>query len=176
MHPTRTIALALVSGALAACATTGSTSASRIEVPAALKTADNERFAFALGATGVQIYECRVQDGKAAWAFVAPEADLLEGGKKAGIHYAGPTWEVGASKIVGTVKSRADAPRGAADIPWLLLATKSTGGPGRLAEVTSIQRVKTVGGVAPASGCNDAAAGKRERVPYTADYYFFVGG
>ena len=40
-----------------------------------------------------------------------------------------------------------------------------------LGEVSSIQRVNTRGGSAPASTC--ASAGKVLRVPYTADYRFF---
>jgi hypothetical protein len=38
--------------------------------------------------------------------------------------------------------------------------------------VTSIQRVATQGGVAPAGDC--AQAGAKARVPYSADYYFFT--
>jgi hypothetical protein len=38
--------------------------------------------------------------------------------------------------------------------------------------VTSIQRVATVGGVAPAGGC--AQPGAQIRAPYTAEYYFFT--
>ncbi|TMH88343.1 MAG: DUF3455 domain-containing protein, partial [Betaproteobacteria bacterium] len=76
-------------------------------------------------AKGVQIYECRArkdQVGGYEWAFVAPEADLFDaGGNRIGRHHAGPHWEsTDGSKVLGTVKERADAP--AADtIPWLLL-------------------------------------------------------
>jgi hypothetical protein len=46
---------------------------------------------------------------------------------------------------------------------------------GVLAPVTSIQRIDTVGGVAPATGCIAAAdVGKQARVPYTASYVYFV--
>jgi hypothetical protein len=74
---------------------------------------------------------------------------------------------------VGTVKERADAPVGDA-IPWLLLAARSVGPEGAFSRVTSIQRVNTVGGVAPATGCSQAAAGTPARINYTADYYFFT--
>jgi hypothetical protein len=74
------------------------------------------------------------------------------------------------------VKARADAPQAGA-IPWLLLTTTSQGGAGVLAAVTSIQRVQTVGGTAPASGCAAPAdLGKEARVPYTAQYLYFVRG
>jgi hypothetical protein len=136
--------------------------------PDNLKPGANESLALIVPAKGVQIYECR--EGK--WAFVAPEAELFDrAGKRIGSHYAGPHWEsADGSKIVGAVKQRADAPD-AANIPWLLLGTKSVGSEGAFSKVTSIQRVATVGGIAPAAGCNEAGA--RARVPYTADYYLF---
>lgn len=146
---------------------------SLVEVPPALKPV-NEKFAFALSAKGVQIYDCRAAaDGKIGWTFVAPEAELFElNGAKAGKHYGGPTWEGNdGSKTVGSVKQRADGAT-ANDIPWLLLNAKATGA-GRMASVTSIQRVRTVGGVAPASGCSSATLGALVRVPYTADYYYY---
>ena len=71
------------------------------------------------------------------------------------------------------MKERSDAP--AADaIPWLLLSAKSVGPQGSFSKVTSIQRVNTVGGVAPKTGCSQATVGAPARVAYTADYYFFV--
>ena len=41
--------------------------------------------------------------------------------------------------------------------------------------MSSIQRINTVGGVAPAQGCAGAAdVGQQARVPYTADYVYFA--
>jgi hypothetical protein len=136
-------------------------------VPASLDPQGGERLALVVPAKGVQIYECRNQ----AWAFVAPEADLFDAaGKKIGHHYGGPHWEAAdGSKVVGAVKARADAPAGA--IPWLLLGTKSVGPEGAFSRVSSIQRVATAGGVAPAGSC---VSGEKARVAYTADYYFFT--
>jgi hypothetical protein len=106
---------------------------------------------------------------------VAPEADLFDArGHRTGRHYAGPHWEsTDGSKILGTVKERADAPVADA-IPWLLLAAKSVGPEGSFSKITSIQRVNTVGGVAPRAGCSQATAGAPARINYTADYYFFT--
>jgi len=151
---------------------------STVNVPDKLKPGANESLELIVSAKGVQIYECRAKKDQAAeheWAFVAPEADLFDArGNKAGRHYAGPHWEsTDGSKIVGSVKERADAP--AADaIPWLLLAAKSVGPAGSFSKVTSIQRLNTVGGTAPRVGCSQAAAGTRARIDYTADYYFFT--
>jgi Protein of unknown function (DUF3455) len=146
---------------IAACAGT-------VQVPDKLKPA-NESVSMIVPAKGDQIYECR----EAKWVFVAPEAELFDrAGKKIGRHYAGPHWEsADGSRIVGAVKERADAPAAGA-IPWLLLSARSVGSEGAFSKVTSIQRVATQGGVAPAGDC--AQAGARARVPYTADYYFFT--
>lgn len=143
--------------------------ASTVPVPDSLKPGANESLALIVPAKGVQIYECRASK----WVFVAPEAELFDrAGKKIGVHYAGPHWEAAdGSKIVGAVKARADAPQ-AGSIPWLLLGTKSVGADGAFSKVTSIQRVSTSGGVAPAGGC--AEAGAQARIDYTADYYFFT--
>jgi hypothetical protein len=151
---------------------------SMVKVPDKLKPGANESLAMIVPAKGVQIYECRArkdQVGGYEWVFVAPEADLFDArGNRIGRHYAGPHWEsTDGSKILGTVKERADAPVADA-IPWLLLTAKSVGSEGSLSKVTSIQRVNTVGGVAPKAGCSQAAAGTPARINYTADYYFFT--
>ena len=103
------------------------------------------------------------------------EADLFDArGKRVGRHYAGPYWEANdGGKIIGSVKERADAPAVGA-IPWLLLDAKRVGAAGVFGDVTSIQRVNTVGGMAPAAGCSGSTAGTVARVDYTADYYFFT--
>jgi hypothetical protein len=41
------------------------------------------------------------------------------------------------------------------------------------AGVTSIQRVNTSGGIAPAKGCDDTHTGSETRVAFSADYYFY---
>jgi len=75
--------------------------------------------------------------------------------------------------VVAKLIERADAPQAGA-IPWLLLGAKSVGPEGAFSRVTSIQRVNTVGGVAPKAGCSQDNAGTPARIPYTADYYFFT--
>ena len=145
-------------------------------IPDQLNPGAKETMTLIVPAKGVQVYECRANKaGAYEWAFVAPEAELFDTtGKTIGRHYAGPSWESSdGSKIAGAVKARADAPAGNA-IPWLLLGAKSVGGEGSFSKVTSVQRVNTVGGVAPKVGCSQDNAGTPARVPYTADYYFFT--
>ena len=163
---------------LAAALAAGSLQAQTVAVPNKLVPEANETLAMVLPAGGVQIYECREKKagaGEYEWQFVAPEADLYDAyGAKVGHHYAGPHWESSdGSRIVGTVKEHADAPSAGA-IPWLLLTAKSVGPQGSMSNVTSVQRVHTAGGVAPASGCSRATAGTQARVNYMADYYFYT--
>lgn len=159
---------------LVACSTTPAI----VAVPDAIKAQPNEQVAMVLPAKGVQIYECRAKQGQAGafeWAFVAPEAALYNSaGPQIGKHYGGPTWESNdGSKLVGTLKSRSDAPQ-AGNIPWLLLTTTASGAKGSFSNVTAIQRVNTVGGVAPTATCAQGNAGSQARVPYTADYYLLA--
>jgi hypothetical protein len=136
--------------------------------PEAISPSTGEKLAFVAPARGVQIYECRAGE----WAFVAPDAQLFDAaGKTIGRHYAGPHWEAAdGSKVVAAVKAKADAPS-AGDLPWLLLSAKSVGAEGAFSKITSIQRLATVGGIAPSRSCENGA---RARVGYTADYYFFT--
>ena len=171
------LAAALCTALLGACASGPTTQPNARPVPANLQPADSERAAFTWHAVGSQIYECRAADkGGWAWVFVAPEADLFNPkNEKAGTHGAGPHWAaLDGSRTVGTVKARADGER-PADIPLLLLTARSAGTPGRMAAVTSVQRLNTEGGNAPATGCAvQADAGKRVKQGYTADYVFFT--
>ena len=59
-------------------------------------------------------------------------------------------------------------------VPWLLLVAAShTGIDGHLTPITSIQRLNTTGGKAPATGCDASQVGARADVPYTATYFFY---
>ena len=175
--PDVTAAAAVLFGVLASAGAT-SNAATIADVPEALKVQANEKLSLEAHATGVQIYECKASKDdplKFEWAFKAPEAELFDSaGKRIGKHYAGPTWESNdGSKVVGEVKAK-DAGPDANAIPWLLLSAKSTTGEGVFAHTQSIQRLHTVGGKAPADGCNQALMGKEARVPYKATYFFYV--
>lgn len=162
--------LAAVACLAAACAATPHT-----PIPEAL-TPGEAKLAMVVPAKGVQIYECRAKGAAFEWAFVAPDAELFDtSGRRIGHHGAGPFWQAAdGSRVNGSVKARADAPAPAADIPWLLLTTKSTGPEGTFSNVTLIQRVNTVGGIAPAQACDAASLGRQARVAYTADYRLFT--
>jgi hypothetical protein len=147
-------------------------------VPDALRAPAGEAVVVKASADGTQVYECAAgEDAGFAWKLVGPDAVLTDArGEKIGKHYAGPTWEaLDGSKVVGVVKQKADAPAAGA-IPWLLLAAKSNEGTGTFGKVTSIQRVDTVGGAAPAGGCDASKAAARQSVPYKATYYFYAKG
>jgi hypothetical protein len=143
------------------------------ELPAAIRPSDLRPY-LAVAAKGAQIYVCRKADsGAFTWTFKAPEAELHDlNDAPVGKHYAGPTWEgLDGGKVVGAVKASADAPTGNG-IPWLWLDVKSRAGTGVFTQATGILRVATVGGKAPATGCDQAHDSTEQRVPYTARYYF----
>jgi hypothetical protein len=147
------------------------------EIPAVLAPPASSVLLFELGARGVQIYACEADPDDVTafvWTFKAPEAELFNArGEVVGTHFAGPTWQGhDGSAVIGAVLERADAPDGGA-IPWLLLEAKEHAGNGAFATITHIQRLDTVGGVAPTEGCDEAHAGAEVRSPYEATYAFY---
>lgn len=144
--------------------------------PSSLRVSEGERLRLTAFARGVQIYLCRplAEPGGFEWAYQAPEATLMDEAKRnIGSHYAGPTWEADdGSKVVAEVRASTDSP-GRRAIPQLLLGAVSNEGEGVLSKITSIQRLHTVGGVAPSGGCGASRVDTEVRVPYTARYYFY---
>ena len=172
-------ALALTTAllAVAGCATSQVTAP---DVPPALRAPAGQTAYLEALATGVQIYECAPKAGEPstfAWTFRAPEAALSDrSGRAIGKHYAGPTWEsLDGSKVVGQMKASDPGPDPTA-IPWLLLTPKSASDAGTYSRTASIQRVRTVGGIAPSQRCDAGNATQIARVPYTATYYFYRAG
>jgi uncharacterized protein DUF3455 len=84
-----------------------------------------------------------------------------------------PTWEaLDGSRLTGAKTASAPAPDGKS-IPWLLLRSTSSVGGGLFGDVTWVQRLDTVGGAAPAAGCDAGHVGAEVMVPYRADYFFY---
>jgi hypothetical protein len=168
--------LVWVAAILTGCA--GHRVAAPPDVPPALKVPDRQILKLALHGAGVQIYECRAgkeSPTRFAWILRSPEADLTDRtGKTVGRHYAGPTWEADdGSTVVGEVIARDNGPDADA-IPWLLLRETSNAGKGSFGKIRFIQRLHTVGGKEPTSVCDSTQVGKRTRVAYSADYYFYA--
>jgi len=134
-----------------------------------LQAPAGHKVAYHTYAVGVQIYRWN----GSSWTFVAPEALLFadaQGHGIVGTHYAGPTWESNSgSKVVGTVLERGTPDPDA--IPWLLLKAVSSNGPGIFDGITYIQRVNTVGGLAPADPGH--FVGEEVSVAYAAEYFFY---
>lgn len=127
--------------------------------------------AFRLFAEGVQIYTWTGTN----WSLPAPEAELYDlNHNHAGKHYkgsGGPTWEgTDGSKVVGRVEMKADAYK-SNSIPHLRLIAVSSSKTGAFSHITYIQRVDTLGGIAPAAP--GKTLGQEERVRYTAEYVFY---
>jgi hypothetical protein len=127
---------------------------------------------------GVQRYICKEKDqpkGSFEWTLKEPQAKLSDAeGHEIGSHSAGPSWQLAdgskavKKKLIATVAALAsDA------VPWLLVELESSG-KGALAGTQYVQRIDTVGGAAPAAGCDTAHAGATHDVDYRATYVFYA--
>ena len=148
--------------------------AAQTQVPANLTPPAGNVESFRFQARGSQIYtamEDPANPGSFIWVFKAPLATLYLNGSPKGQHYGGPTWEYkDGSKVVGKkIASAASATAGS--IPQLLLQAVSHSGRGAFSEISYIQRLNTVGGIAPAAP--PVSADDEADVPYTATYVFF---
>ena len=140
-------------------------------VPPRLQVGSAEVPAFALRAEGFHVYECRPGfDGRLAWVFVNPDAVLSDGTSTVATQTQSNVWQASDDRSVVYGVTRSVAAAGPTNLPWTLLAAQSDDSGGRFSGVTSVQRVNTVGGVAPTGDCT---AGDESRVPFRADFYFY---
>jgi len=149
----------LASGAIAATAA---------EIPDAIAVSGDVSVMRA-HAEGAQIYQCKSDNaGHLLWQLREPIASLFSDGATVGRHYAGPTWQIENSVVVGkaVARSRGATPR---DIPWLRLDVVEHHGDGKLQDVTAIQRINTRGGNLEGR-CQ--SPGALRAVAYSADYIF----
>jgi hypothetical protein len=147
-------------------------------VPAGLEVPVGNELATRSAGVGVQIYVWTANPTNvalASWVLKAPHAVLFgshqdERGEVVGIHFGGPTWQGNdGSKVV--VARLTSLTVDTTAIPWLLLQTTSTSGDGVFTDTTYVQRLNTVGGLAPTTP--GSTLGEEVLVPYIADYYFY---
>lgn len=150
---------------------------SQASLPDAVKVPAGHKVAMETVGVGELTYECREKQqgaGQFEWAFVGPEAALNDrSGRRVGKYYGPPaTWEsTDGSKITGA--QLATAPAAPGSIPLQLVKANPAKGKGAMTNVTHIQRVATKGGAAPAIACDAGSKGRRQTVPYQADYIFW---
>jgi hypothetical protein len=144
----------------------------RLSVPPEIAVPDGHRLDSVFKAAGVQNYGCT----DAAWKLLEPAATLtgltLAPVRRAtAIHFRGPSWQsdTDGSLVEGTAPKPAPSAT-PNSIPQLLITGVNSRGAGVFGGVTFIQRLATVGGLAPAGGCQ---AGQTTAVRYTAVYRFF---
>lgn len=143
-------------------------------------------------AIGTQGYVCVAVNAVFSWTHFGPQATLFdEQSQQILTHFLSPTpysqllnptWQHSRdSSTVWAQVSRSSSDPSFVEpgaIPWLLLEAVVVGdGPtwgDKLTATRLIQRLNTVGGMAPSTGC--AGPGdikKRALVPYEADYFFY---
>jgi hypothetical protein len=141
-----------------------------------LRASAQEEPAFVLSANGIHLYECkpRATDPNAySWYFVVPDATLRDSGGERARHAAVNQWDSTSDRSTVSGVLTAMQPTTPGNLPWALIRAIPGAADGMFAGVTSIQRVNTSGGVAPATGCDAASAGSEVRVNFSADYYFY---
>jgi hypothetical protein len=163
-------------------------------VPTKLEVDAPDEVVFVGHAFGTQNYVCLPSGAGVAWSLFTPQATLLrKHGLQLTTHFFSPNpeedsivvraaWQHSrdSSTVWAGVSESSSDPNFVAPgaIPWLKLETKGvqegpTGGD-QLTDVTFIQRLNTVGGAAPTTGCSLATEiGSRAFVPYRADYFFY---
>lgn len=165
---------------LTACATQSTASHSSFDqrmLPESVQVPSGNTVAMETVGAGKVTYECRTSaaaPGRFEWAFVGPDAKLMDRSGKAVGRYFGPpaTWEsTDGSRVTAT--QVAVSPAAPGNLPLQLVKAEPAVGAGSMKGVTYIQRVATKGGVAPAITCDAAATGTRQVVQYQADYIFY---
>jgi hypothetical protein len=126
---------------------------------------------------GVQRYVCKPKEGASGafeWVLKEPQAKLFDAaGHEIGSHSAGPAWQLADGSRAVKKRVVASFPALQVDgVPWLLLEIDASGS-GGLAGTRYVQRIDTVGGAAPQSGCDAAHAGAMQDVDYRATYVFY---
>ena len=170
------LAAAVLTTLLAAC----STPSGMIKTPDAPATvtapAGNKAVMTTVG-LGVLTYECRAKANMAnafEWAVIGPTAVLYDMNRNTvGKYYGGPTWEsTDGSKVTGKQLAVAPSPN-PGSIPLQLVQASPAMGNGAMKGVTYIQRLNTMGGVAPTDSCSTANIGATQQIRYQADYVFY---
>jgi hypothetical protein len=165
----------VISAAIAATGMFPSTFIQAQQVPQQLQPPAGEQLLLQVHAKGDQIYTCKADADKFTWTLKAPDAQLFDkDGKPFGKHFAGPSWEANdGSRVTGKAIANVPSPD-ANSIPWLLVNVLTHEGTGVLSRASSIQRLNTKGGKAPASGCDASHTDQEVRAPYSADYLFYA--
>ena len=135
---------------------------------------DGEAVVAEFHAEGAQIYECGMDStGASLWQFREPIATLLLNDKTVGRHYAGPSWELAdGSFIEGTLADHKPG-KTTTDIPLLKFDAIDNSRQGKLATVTTVLRLDTIGGVLDGV-CDEP--GTFKAVSYSARYVFLTKG
>ena len=150
---------------------------SQANLPATVQVPAGNKVVMETVGVGEITYACNPKKdmaGQFEWVFVGPDAKLNNrSGKQVGKYYGPPaTWEsMDGSKLTGA--QVAVAPSSAGNIPLQLVKANPAMGAGAMTGVTYIQRVATLGGVAPAMACDAGTVGSKQIVKYKADYIFY---
>jgi hypothetical protein len=202
-HITRRIRLIACIGALATAVVITLPQVARAQnltppsVPVRIQVPEGNEVFFIGHAFGTQDYVCAPSGAGVAFVLTTPEAVLFDNPARRVVnHYFSPnpveggtiraTWQstrdssIFWGQATGIATFVTDPDFVAPDaIAWVRLAQagvlKGPGGGNTLSVASFVQRVNTVGGLAPSIGCNSPTdIGHTAFVPYEADYVFYT--
>src|SRR5262245_19623381 len=169
-------------------------------VPDTVKVEEGNEVFLVGHATGTQNYVCLPSGSGVAYSLFTPEATLFDDrGVQIITHFFSinpfepgvirATWQ--SSQDTSTVWAKATGTANSTDFPtfvrkgaidWVRLDLMDIGpgalagptGGAKLVKTTFIQRINTIGGLAPSTGCSTSEdIGHRAFMPYRADYVFY---
>jgi hypothetical protein len=142
--------------------------------PANLAVPSGNRLILVLVGSGYQEYECKAKEAGPQWSLLGPDATLYGSDtKKVGTHSFGPIWTYADGSVVHG-KVLAQAPSKAHNsVPQLLLSATTEDQEGVFKGVSFVQRLRTVGGLPPDYGCDEAHLGAKLGRQYSAYYLFY---
>ena len=163
------------------------------DVPADLEVPAGHKLFLQARAIGTQNYICLPTDSGVDWAFFGPQATLFKFRRQIITHFLSPNPDEEDLPRATWQHSRIPAGYGAmrSHLPPIPVSLSQVRFPGccsrwwersrapaggtRLMETVYIQRIRTSGGEAPETGCDDQDpnVGARALVPYEADYLFY---
>lgn len=156
--------------------------AAALSVPSGLEVPADQHLTLEAHGIGFQVYECTDTGNGHAWTFRAPAALLFApdgeivashfGGVDVGLP-AGVYWQstLDGSRVHG---GNAIAVPNPGAVAQLRLTSLDNAGNGIFSPTTFIQRLQTVGGLAPTTPCG--RIGSRLPVFYQAEYFFYAAG
>jgi hypothetical protein len=151
----------------------------QLDLPEAIRVPPGHQVAVEARSSGTLTYECQAvkrQPFEYAWLLRNSSVDLTDTYGNNIVHTPGPRPRAGWVHRDGSrtaVVDFVEVPNGNFSLPLQRTKAEPSPAPGTLHNVSYVQRVRTLGGLASVKPCSAPELGMRMGVPYEADYVFW---